>query len=111
MSGIPYAQAGLLNFERILVREFGDSFTLGDSLSVPLQLSGFRDPNVLSSRRALQAALPLDVQAILSRAETTTPELLSDETFLIRIAFIPLVPASGRSPDAVAYFVRPGQVP
>lgn len=111
VSVIPYAQAGLLNFERTLTDEFGDEYSIGGALSVPLQLSGFRDPGVLSSRRALQAGLPLDVQAVLSRVEQATPELLNDETFMMRIAFIPVVPASGRSPDAIAYFVRPGEVP
>lgn len=108
---IPYAQAGLVNIESALDENFGSEFSLADWLSVPLQLSGFRDPSVLASRRRLQSALPLDVQALLGRAETTTPELLSDQTFMLRVAFIPAVPASGRSPDAVAYFVKPGEVP
>jgi len=111
ISVIPHAQAGLLNLERIIVQEFGETFQLADKLSVPLQLSGFRDPGVLASRRRAQAALPLDVQVLLSRAEKVTPELLSDETFMMRVAFIPVVPPSGRNPDAVAYFVRPGEVP
>lgn len=108
---IPHAQAGLLNFERTLTDTFGDTFALAETLSVPLQLSGFRDPDVLRSRKAMQARLPLDVQAILTRAENSTPDLLADETFIMRVAFIPVVPASGRGPDAVAYFVRPGEVP
>jgi hypothetical protein len=29
----------------------------------------------------------------------------------MRVAFVPVVPASGRNPDAVAYFVKPGEVP
>lgn len=111
ISVIPFAQAGLLNFERLLVDEFGEEFKLSERLSVPLQLSGFRDPNVLASRKRAQAALPLDVQAVLSRAAEASPELLADETFLMRVAFIPVVPPSGRNPDAVAYFVRPGEVP
>lgn len=111
ISVIPYAQAGLLNMEGVLDDEFGVEFSLAECLSVPLQLSGFRDPGVLASRKKLQAALPPDVQAILSRAEDTTPELLADQTFVLRVAFIPAVPASGKSPDAVAYFVKPGEVP
>jgi hypothetical protein len=107
---IPYAQAGLVNIESKF-DEFGDEFTLAEALSVPLQLSGFRDPSVLSSVRTLQASLPVDVQALLGRAEASMPELLSDPTFMLRVAFIPAVPSSGRSPDAVAYFVKPGQVP
>lgn len=108
---IPYAQAGLLNLEGVLTEDFGPDYSLAESLSVPLQLSGFRDPGVLASRRKLQAALPLDVQAVLSRADEATPELLADQTFVLRVAFVPAMPASGRSPDAVAYFIKPGEVP
>ena len=111
ISVIPYAQAGLLNYERVISEEFGASYQLAEYLSVPLQLSGFRDPDVLSARRRVQASLPFNVQALLSRVETDTPELLTDETFMMRVAFIPFVPASGRNPDVVAYFVRPGEVP
>jgi hypothetical protein len=67
---IPEAQAGLLNFETALVDRFGIDYGLGERLSVPLQLSGFRDPDVLRSLRLLQAALPPDVQSLLSRAES-----------------------------------------
>lgn len=108
---IPFAQAGVLNLEDRLVEDFGPEHSLADSLTVPLQLSGFRDPGVLRSRRKLQASLPLDVQAILSRADQVDPELLSDQSYLLRVAFVPAVPASGRSPDAIAYFVKPGDVP
>lgn len=108
---IPWAQPGLLNIEGVLVDDFGPEYTLAEHLTVPLQLSGFRDPGVLASRKKLQASLPVDVQAILSRADDAPPELLADETFLMRVAFIPVVPASGRSPDAISYFVRPGEVP
>lgn len=110
ISVIPHAQAGLLNFETAVVETFGAEFGVGENLSVPLQLSGFRDPGVLKSAKSLQASLPLDVQAILARADAS-PELLADPTFTLRVAFLPTVPASGRSPDAVAYFVRPGEVP
>lgn len=111
VSVIPHAQAGLLNFERTIVDEFGEEYQLGDKLSVPLQLSGFRDPDVLASRQRAQRALPLDVQALLGRAAEATPELLADDTFMMRVAFVPAVVSSGRNPDAVAYFVRPGEVP
>ena len=108
---IPLAQAGLLNTETVLVDVFGVEYALGEKLSVPLQLSGFRDPDVLGSRKKLQASLPLDVQAVLSRAYEATADLLADPTYMMRVAFIPAVPASGRSPDVVSYFVRPGEVP
>lgn len=108
---IPNAQAGLLNFEGALVDELGIEYRIAESLTVPLQLSGFRDPGVLSSRKKMQEALPLDVQILLTRAETSDPGLLSDRTFQLRVAFVPVVPASGRNPDAISYFVKPGEVP
>ena len=108
---MPHAQAALLNFENIIVEEFGPSLAIAERLSVPLQLSGFRDPGVLSSRKRLQASLPLDVQLLLARPELDHPALGSDETFLLRVAFIPVVPASSNSPDAIAYFAKPGEVP
>lgn len=108
---IPHAQAGLLNFEDVLREEFGAEFGLAHALAVPLQLSGFRDPGVLDSRKRLFASLPIEVQAVLSRADSAPPELLADPTYMLRVAFIPAVPPSGRNPDAVAYFLRPGEVP
>ena len=108
---IAHAQAGLMNIEGALDDHFGSEFTLAESLSVPLQLSGFRDPGILASRRALQAALPLDVQALLSRSDQLPPEVASDPAFQMRVAFLPVVPASGKGADAVAYFLKPGEVP
>jgi hypothetical protein len=110
-SVIPHAQAGLLNFEGVVVSRFGAEFALGTSLSVPLQLVGFRDPDVLATRKQLQASLPLDVQAVLAEPERIDPELGLDATFMLRVAFLPVVPSSGRGPDCIAYFARPGEVP
>ena len=108
---IPHAQAALLYFENTVVREFGPAFAIAERLSVPLQLSGFREPGVLASRKKLQASLPLDVQLILAQPELDHPSLGNDETFMLRVAFIPVVPASTNSPDAIAYFAKPGEVP
>lgn len=108
---IPQAQAGLMNLEEVLVEEFGQEFALAEALNVPLQLTGFRDPSVVSSRRAMQAALPLDVQAALDRFLELDPDVALDPAFQLRVAFVPVVPSSARGADAVAYFVKPGQVP
>lgn len=110
MAVIPWAQAGLLNFENALTDQFGEAWGLSDQLSVPLQLAGFRNPDIVASLRQLQASLPLDVQAILTRAAEAEPDLLADPSYQLRVAFLPVVPSSGRSPDAVAYFVRPNEV-
>ncbi len=105
---IPQAQSALLNFEKQLSDVFGDGYQLAGALSVPLQLSGFHDPGVLRSVKALQRSLPFDVQAFLSQVAGSDQQLLGDPTFILRVAFIPAVPPSGRNPDAVAFFARPG---
>jgi len=107
---MPHAQATLMNFERVIVDEFGAEYALAERLSVPLQLQGFRDPDVLASRKNLQSSLPLDVQHLLARPEQDNPALTTDDTFMLRVLFMPFVPASEKSPDAVAYFVKPGEV-
>jgi hypothetical protein len=107
---IPQAQAGLLNLEAVLAEHFGNVYLLAERLSVPLQLSGFRDPGVLTSVKKLQAGLPLDVQTYLAGQAETNEQLIDDPTYMLRVTFLPTVPASGRNPDLVAYFVKPGQV-
>lgn len=107
---IPQAQAGLLNLEAVLAEHFGNDYLLAERLSVPLQLSGFRDPGVLTSVKKLQISLPLDVQTYLAGQAETNEQLMDDPTYMLRVTFLPTVPTSGRSPDLVAYFVKPGEV-
>jgi hypothetical protein len=107
---LPQAQAGLLNLEGVLADQFGEDFLLGEALSVPLQLSGFRDPGVLASLKKLQASLPLNVQNYLAQTAERNQDLLEDPSYMLRVTFLPTVPASGRNPDVIAYFVKPGEV-
>ncbi len=107
----PWAQAGLLVFEEAVDEEFGPEYCLGGALSVPLQLSGFRDPGVLASQKKLQSGLPVDVQALLADARSVPEQILNDPRYMMRVAFVPYVPSSGRNPDSVAHFFRPGEVP
>lgn len=107
---IPYAQSGLLNFEKVLTSKFGEEYSLSDQLSVPLQLAGFRDPDFIAKLRNTHTQLPIEVQNLLSRAGSVSPDLLTDPTYMLRITFVPFVPSSGRNPDAVAHFVKPGKI-
>lgn len=107
---IPQSQAGLLNLEAVIAEHFGNDYLLAERLSVPLQLSGFRDPGVLASVKKLQASLPLDVQTYLTGQAETNEQLTNDPTYMLRVTFLPVVPTSGRGPDVVAYFVKPGEV-
>lgn len=105
------AQAMLLNFENLVVAEFGDEAALGDRLTVPLQLSGFRDKAALASLRTAQAQLPVDVQAYLRRhREEVDDDVLRSSEYAMPIFFVPVAANRERSADAVVRFIRPGAI-
>lgn len=101
---IPYAQAGLINFEAALATDFGDDFLLGAALSAPMPLAGFREPTALRHPRE---PMPAAVLEVVKNPAFATPSLLSDPTFRFSVAYVPIVNASV---DAAAFFVRPADV-
>lgn len=105
----PQVQAGLINLERELVLNFGPQYQLGRSLTVPLELNGFRDQTGFATPKALIRTLPEDVQQGLARFDE--PRLLEDPRFAIRLAVVPIAGAAADHFDAVAYHARPGAVP
>jgi hypothetical protein len=105
------AQSMLLNFENLLVDQFGDDTKLGDRLAVPLQLAGFRDDAWRQSLRKAQSQLPTDVQEYLARHRQELPdEVLRSPNYALQVFFVPLAANRERSADAVVNFVRPGDV-
>ena len=106
------AQAMLLNYENILIEHFGVEAGLAEQLSVPLQLSAFRDATTGRSLKQAQAKLPVDVQDFLNRhREEVSDEVLRSPEYALRIFFVPITANRQRSADAVARFVKPGAVP
>ena len=105
------AQAMLLNFEELLVAQFGQEAALGDRLAVPLQLSGFRDAAALRSLREAQANLPADVSGFLANHRAgVDDDILASPEYCLRIFFVPITANRERSADAVVHFLPPGQV-
>ena len=105
------AQAMLLNFENLLVAQFGDEAALGDRLAVPLQLSGFRNDGALSSLRKAQAQLPTDVVEFLARHRADLDDdILKSSDYCLQIFFVAVTANRERSADSVVNFVRPDQV-
>ena len=103
------AQAMLLNFEEVLLAEFGKEATLGEQLAVPLQLSGFRSDGSLASVRKAQARLPVNVAEFLTQHRAgVDAEVLADPKYCLRIFFVPVTANRERSADAVVRFVPPG---
>jgi hypothetical protein len=105
------AQSLLLNFERQLVDQFGEAAALGDRLSVPLQLSSFRNAGALESLKKAQAQLPTDVQDYLCRhREEVSDEVLRSPEYALQIFFVPITANRENSADATVNFIRPGDV-
>ena len=105
------AQAMLLNFEELLLAEFGKESALGEQLSVPLQLSGFRSDGSLASLRKAQARLPVNVSDFLAHHRAAVDdEILASPKYCLQIFFVPVTANRERSADAVVRFVPPGTV-
>ncbi|MHB1640058.1 MAG: DUF3644 domain-containing protein [Candidatus Dormibacteria bacterium] len=105
------AQAMLLNFEKLLVREFGEAASLGDRLTVPLQLSAFRGAEALSSLRKAQAQLPTDVLAFLDQRRSEVDEdVLRSSDYAMPIFFVPVAANRDRAAEAVVRFLNPADI-
>lgn len=106
------AQAMLLNLENLLIDQFGEQAKLGDQLAVPLQLSGFRNPQGRDALKRAQSLLPVDVMNFLTtHREEVTDDVLRSPEYSLQIFFVPVTANRDRSADAVVKFFRPGEVP
>ena len=105
------AQAMLLNFEELLLAEFGKEAAIGEQLAVPLQLSGFRSDDSLQSLRKAQARLPVNVSDFLAQHRAgVDDEVLASPKYCLQIFFVPVTANRERSADAVVRFVPPDKV-
>lgn len=103
------AQAMLLNFEEVLLAEFGKKAALGEQLAVPLQLSGFRSDGSLASVRKAHARLPVNVSEFLAQHRAgVDDDVLADPRYCLQIFLVPVTANRERSADAVVRFVPPG---
>lgn len=105
------AQSLLLNFETLITEQFGEAAALGDELSVPLQLSRFKEPSRAEALKRAQAQLPVDVMDFLTRHRAEVPDdVLRSPEYALRLFFVPITANRERSADAVVDFLRPGDV-
>ncbi len=104
-------QALLLNFERVLVEEFGEVSALGNQLCVPLQLSAFRSNETSDALRAAQSRLPTDVNDYLTQHRSRQDdEVLDSPEYCLQIFFVPVAANREGSADSVVRFVPLGGV-
>ena len=105
------SQAMLLNFEDILIEEFGQGAALGELLAVPLQLSGFRNDGSLSALRKAQSQLPDDVEDYLARhSAELEDEVITNPKYTRRIFFVHTTANREQSADEVVHFITPEEV-
>ena len=105
------AQAMLLNFENLLVAQFGEEAALGNRLAVPLQLSGFRNEGSMMSLRKAQAQLPTDVADYLARHRASVADdVLTSPEYCLQVFFVPIAANRERSADAVVRFISADKV-
>ena len=104
-------QALLLNFERVLVEEFGEVSALGNQLCVPLQLSAFRSNETSDALRAAQSRLPTDVNDYLTQHRSRQDdEVLDSPEYCLQIFFAPVTANREGSASSVVRFVPLGGV-
>lgn len=107
----PEAQALLLNYETRLAIEFGEEAALGDRLSVPLHLDGFRSSAHRKSLAQLQSKLPADVNDYLSRHRQEQPEeIRRDAAYSLRVFLVAVAANRAGTADMTATFVKPDEV-
>lgn len=94
-----HAQALLLNFDKELVDQFGDSQTLAARLRFPIFVGTFSDSGD-ASLRALQKRLPKALRHFLSTYHAALdPAVADDQRFAFRLRLIPEV--SPRTEDSL----------
>ena len=88
-------QAALINFEELLVREFGARAALGESLAMSLQFSRTMTPQKASAMRLLLASAGRDVLEFIDAFRGGLPdEIVSDPRYRFGVYLVPK--ATGR---------------
>lgn len=105
-------QAMLLNFEHLLVDEFGIESALAGQLHVPLMLSMMRPGSSFESLKALQSKIPQDVIDYLEDfAGSVPPEVKENNHFRLKIFLMSVSANHEKSADTVMVFYRESEVP
>ncbi|MGE0886527.1 MAG: DUF3644 domain-containing protein [Blastocatellales bacterium] len=95
-------QAHLINFENILSLEFGDKYSLTETLAMSLQFSRLREANKSKAIRKLHEALLPDVTNYIDKFRSSlTDDIYSDMEYSFKVFLVPNV-GNHRSQDALA---------
>lgn len=101
------SQSYLLNFEEILVKEFGESYALADSLIFALQFSRIRTNQQIGAIRSLQSRHLRDIMAYIDNfRRNLDSRILSDPSYAFRVFLIPKPANRLTSADAAIEFIK-----
>jgi hypothetical protein len=100
-------QALLLNFDEMLVQNFGSYFAIRESLAVPLQTSSFRTVGQAQALRKLQTKHFDDMKEFVDAyRRDLAPEVYEDSKFAFRVFLIPKTGNHAKSSDLAYEFVK-----
>lgn len=100
-------QAMLLNFDELLVSEFGGYFGIRDSLTVPLQTSTVRNDEQGKALRKLQAGNFEEVKGFVDQfRDGLDANVSGDQRFSFRVFLVPKVGNHRSSSDLAIEFVK-----
>ena len=100
-------QAMLMNFEDILVSEFGSKMALLDQVGVALQFSALRPHQQEEALRRLQSAALDDVRDYIQTFRAgLAPEIFESSEFSLRVFLIPKLETNRNVADLSVEFVR-----
>ena len=100
-------QAMLLNFDDLLNQRFGTYYSIGNSLSIPLQTSSLRSTERQTAMRRLQARHYDEVMEYIDQFRTELPEsVYSDPKFSFRVYLVPKIGNHQTSSDIAFEFIK-----
>ena len=99
-------QAMLMNFEQLLVEEFGTDMALLDQVGVALQFSALRPHQQEEALRRLQSAALEDVRDYIQTFRAgLAPEILDSSQYSLRVFLIPKLANNPNAADLSVEFV------
>ena len=99
-------QAMLMNFEDLVLREFGSDMALLDQVGVALQYSALRPQQQAEALRRLQSATLDDVRDYIQTFRAgLAPEVLESSQYSLRVFLIPKLESNPNAADLSVEFV------
>jgi Protein of unknown function (DUF3644) len=100
-------QALILNFDSMLVEEFGNYFAIRDAIAIPLQTSSVRVASQTEALRKLQAQHFDEVKQFIDTYRGTLPDsIYDDQAYAFRVFLMPKTGNHRNSSDLAIEFVR-----